>query len=78
MPDEFEFISQLLKKRSGLALTPDKMYLLESRLTPIARSSNCADLSGFIAQLRMNPNEKVIAEVVDAMTTNESMFFRDQ
>jgi chemotaxis protein methyltransferase CheR len=77
-PADFEFISQLLKKRSGLALTPDKMYLLESRLTPLARSHNCSDLTTFISQLRLSPNEKVIAEVVDSMTTNESMFFRDQ
>ncbi len=77
-PQDFDFISGLLKKRSGLALTPDKVYLLESRLTPIARANNCADITAFIAQMRVNPNEKVIAEVIDAMTTNESMFFRDQ
>lgn len=75
---DFDFLSQLLKKRSGLALTPDKVYLLESRLTPIARSQNCADLAAFVTQLRQAPNEKVIVEIVDAMTTNESMFFRDQ
>lgn len=77
-PDEFEFISQLLKKRSGLALTQDKIYLLESRLAPLARSANCADLSAFLRQMRLSPDEKIIAQVVDAMTTNESMFFRDQ
>lgn len=77
-PDEFEFISQLLKKRSGLALTQDKLYLLESRLMPIARVNNCVDLSAFIRLLRTKMDEKIIAEVVDAMTTNESMFFRDQ
>jgi chemotaxis protein methyltransferase CheR len=77
-PDDFEFISQMLKKRSGLALTQDKMYLLESRLMPLARTNNCADLTAFIRMLRIKPDEKVVAEVVDAMTTNESMFFRDQ
>lgn len=77
-PQDFDFISNLLKKRSGLALTPDKVYLLESRLTPIARAHNCADITALIVQMRVSPNEKVIAEVIDAMTTNESMFFRDQ
>lgn len=77
-PDEFEYIAQLLKKRSGLALSNDKMYLLESRLTPIARQCKCADLSAFVRHLRVSSDEKLIAEVVDAMTTNESMFFRDQ
>jgi len=76
--DEFEFISQLLKLRSGLSLTTDKIYLLESRLLPIARVNGHHDLSGFLKVLKAKPNEKIIAEVVDAMTTNESMFFRDQ
>lgn len=77
-PEDFEFISQLLKKRSGLALTQDKLYLLESRLTPFARLNNCDSLSAFVRMIKSTMNEKVIAEVVDAMTTNESMFFRDQ
>ena len=76
--DEFEFISQLLKKRSGLALTNDKIYLLESRLLPIARTRNVADLSGLVSLLKQKTDEKLIGEIVDAMTTNESMFFRDQ
>ncbi len=76
--EDFDFISQLLKKRSGLALTQDKIYLLESRLTPIARAHQCADLEALLKQMRLQANEKIIAEVVDAMTTNESMFFRDQ
>jgi len=75
---DFEFISKLLKQRSGLALEKDKLYLLESRLLPIARSCGAADLSGFITIMRSRPDEKIIKEVVDAMTTNESMFFRDQ
>lgn len=77
-PGDFEYISQLLKKRSGLALTTDKLYLLESRLTPLARTHNCQDLPAFVKMIRTGGNEKIIAEVVDAMTTNESMFFRDQ
>ncbi|HEU5047313.1 MAG TPA: protein-glutamate O-methyltransferase CheR [Rickettsiales bacterium] len=76
--DEFEFISQLLKKRSGLALTADKTYLLESRLLPIARTFKIETLPEFVRFIRSKPDEKVIAQVVDAMTTNESMFFRDQ
>jgi chemotaxis protein methyltransferase CheR len=75
---EFEFISNLLKKRSGLALTKDKLYLLESRLTPIARTHGHPDLGSFIKSMREKNDEKIIAEVVDSMTTNESMFFRDQ
>ncbi len=76
--EEFNFISLLLKKRSGLAIDTDKTYLLESRLLPIARQCGVQDLSEFVQLLKTKPAENVIAEVVDAMTTNESMFFRDK
>ncbi|MEI7669157.1 MAG: protein-glutamate O-methyltransferase [Pseudomonadota bacterium] len=76
--DDFEFLGNLLKKRSGLALTKDKLYLLESRLLPIARALGLPDLATLVKLIREKNDEKVIAEVIDAMTTNESMFFRDQ
>lgn len=75
--DEFEFIAGLLKQRSGLALTPDKGYLLETRLNPLAKANGMADLKELIARLRSNPNAPVTYQVIEAMTTNESMFFRD-
>jgi chemotaxis protein methyltransferase CheR len=78
LPADFQFISQLLKQRSGLALTPDKEYLLETRLQPIARHRNCADLESLIALLRRSTgDESLLREITEAMTTNESMFFRD-
>jgi len=76
-PDEFEFIAREIKKRSGLALTPDKAYLLESRLLPIARNCGCQTLSEFINMMRLRAAEDLFIEVTEAMTTNESMFFRD-
>ena len=75
--EDFEFISALLKKRSGLILTRDKMYLLESRLTPVARQFGLGGLQGLIDSIRKRQDPKQIDEVVDAMTTNESFFFRD-
>lgn len=76
--DEFEFIAGFLKQRSGLALTQDKMYLVESRLQPIARAQGCKDLSELIARIRTNTASTGLqAEVTEAMTTNESSFFRD-
>ena len=75
---EFIFISQLLKVHSGLALGEDKVYLLESRLLPVAREYGCRDLSELIHFLSTKPEERMISEVVEAMTTNESMFFRDR
>lgn len=76
-PDELTFMINLLKQRSGLTLTPEKAYLLESRLTPIARSKGLETLSALIAQLRSNPPQALLTEVTEAMTTNESSFFRD-
>jgi chemotaxis protein methyltransferase CheR len=75
--EEFEFIAGMLKQRSGLALTPDKGYLLDTRLTPIAKANGLADLKGLIAKLRANPTAPLAYQVIESMTTNESMFFRD-
>jgi len=76
-PQDFEYLSNLLKRRSGLSLTPDKVYLLESRLTPLARRSGLEGLEALIAELRRTNSEALMREVTEAMTTNESFFFRD-
>lgn len=77
-PADFEFISTLLHKRSGLVLTPDKTYLLESRLTPVARRLGLTSLETLIDSLRKSPREDALVMVTEAMTTNESFFFRDK
>ncbi|WP_422004082.1 CheR family methyltransferase [Pyruvatibacter mobilis] len=77
-PEEFDFLSGLVRKRSGLVLSNDKTYLLESRLTPIARKNNLGGISELVSALRMGSNEALAADVTEAMTTNESFFFRDK
>lgn len=74
---DFEFLAGLLKDRSGLMLTPDKVYLLESRLTPLARKRGLDTLDALVQKLRMSRDEALIKDVTEAMTTNESFFFRD-
>jgi len=74
---DFELLSGLIKERSGLVLTPDKLYLLESRLTPVARKHGIEGLGELVASLRRRTDDTVLNEVVEAMTTNESFFFRD-
>ena len=74
---EFEFISGLIKDGSGLVLTPDKVYLLESRLGPVAHKYGHANLDALIGALRLTPRGQMLIDVVEAMTTNESFFFRD-
>jgi len=75
--DEFTFISELLRQQSGLALTTDKTYLLETRLQPLAKANGIADVHQLIAELRSKPSSPLVYKVVESMTTNESMFFRD-
>ena len=75
-PTDFSFISRLLKERSGLVLMQDKAYLLESRLLPIMRRRNLRSLDDVVASLRRG-DDALAREVVEAMTTNESSFFRD-
>ncbi|MEQ1754656.1 MAG: protein-glutamate O-methyltransferase CheR [Micropepsaceae bacterium] len=77
IPAEFDFISQLLKRRSGLVLGPEKGYLIESRVAPLIRRHSLPNFNALMLKLRMN-DEKFIRDVVEAMTTNESFFFRDK
>ncbi|WP_339861585.1 protein-glutamate O-methyltransferase CheR [Thalassospira alkalitolerans] len=75
-PEDFDFVSRLIKSKSGLVLSQDKTYLLESRLMPIARKRGLKDLTELIGAMR-GGDRVLVEEVVDAMTTNESFFFRD-
>ena len=77
-PHDYDFLRALLKECSGLALSDEKQYLVESRLSPLARKSGIASLDALIQKLRSPGDERLIVEVVEAMTTNESFFFRDK
>ncbi len=76
-PENYRHICDLVKRESGLVLSEDKGYLLESRLMPVARKWQLADLDAVAAALRKDQNGGMTRDVVDAMTTNESFFFRD-
>lgn len=76
-PENYRFVCDLLKRESGLVLTEDKGYLLESRLMPVARKWQLADLDAVADKLKADPKGGMCRDVVDAMTTNESFFFRD-
>ena len=75
---DFEIIAQLLKERSGLALNKEKAYLLESRLNPVARKWNFSGFDELAQAIRNRGEEALLVDVTEAMTTNESFFFRDQ
>lgn len=76
-PEDIEFLSKLVNERSGLVLTPDKAYLLDSRLVPVARKGGMKGLEELVAALRAATSEDLASLVTEAMTTNESFFFRD-
>lgn len=73
---DFSFVAGLVRQRSAIDLQPGKEYLVESRLVPIIRSAQEPDISALVARLRRG-DEKLTAAVIDAMTTNETSWFRD-
>jgi chemotaxis protein methyltransferase CheR len=77
-PLDYEFLRKLLKERSGLDLSADKQYLVESRLVPLARKAGLTGISELVQKMKAGAAEPLIAEVVEAMTTNETFFFRDK
>ena len=77
-PLDYDYLRKLLKERSGLTLSADKQYLVESRLLPVARKAGVDGLGGLVQKLKGPGAEPLIVEVVEAMTTNESFFFRDK
>jgi chemotaxis protein methyltransferase CheR len=73
----FTVLAGLLKTRSGLIIGRDKLYLLETRLVTLLRREQLVDLNALAARLTKTGAEPLVREVVEAMTTNESFFFRD-
>jgi chemotaxis protein methyltransferase CheR len=74
---DYEFLRKLLKERSGLDLSSDKQYLVESRLIPLARRVGLNGIAELVAKIKAGA-EALTSEVVEAMTTNETFFFRDK
>jgi chemotaxis protein methyltransferase CheR len=75
---EFDFLRTYLKARSGLALSGEKRYLVESRLGPVCRRFNLATLHDLVNALKGGREAAMEKAVVEAMTTNETFFFRDR
>lgn len=75
---DFDLLRGVVKGRSGLTLSSDKAYLLENRLMAVARKWGMHDIDGLAESVRGAPNEEFLREITEAMTTNETLFFRDQ
>jgi len=77
-PDLFHFVCELVRREAGIVLEDGKEYLVESRLLPLARKSGAGTTSDYVAALRARPTLEGRHSVVDALTTNETFWFRDQ
>lgn len=78
-PADFEFISKLLLAEAAIVLDKGKEYLVESRLSPLSRDMGMEDVTGLVRALQQgaSQNKDLIRKIVEALTTHETMFFRD-
>jgi len=74
---EFDTVRRLLLERSAIVLEPGKEYLVESRLAPLVRKLNLKSIGELIAQLSRQPDNGLHRQLVEAMVTTETLFFRD-
>jgi chemotaxis protein methyltransferase CheR len=75
--DEVSFIRDLVRRHAAIVLEADKGYLIEARLAGLCRAMAIATPGELIARLRAQPGSELRQRVVDAMTINETSFFRD-
>jgi chemotaxis protein methyltransferase CheR len=77
-PEHFAFVSRMVRSEAAIVLGLGKEYLVESRLIPMARVLRYPDLESLlVAVIQSPPGSAIRAQVVDALTTNETLFFRD-
>ena len=77
IPPEFEYLRKVLKDISGLDLSADKQYLIESRLLPVTRKCGLSGIGELVQKMKAGSSD-IVEQVVEAMTTNETFFFRDK
>ncbi|MEZ5822438.1 MAG: protein-glutamate O-methyltransferase CheR [Xanthobacteraceae bacterium] len=76
-PSDYDYLRKLLKERSGLDLSAEKQYLVEGRLLPLARKAGVPGIPELVQKMKGGA-QALTTEVVEAMTTNETFFFRDK
>lgn len=76
-PGDFKYVCQLLQDEAAIVLEEGKEYLVETRLASVAKSSGFASLAELVSELRFHAPPQLVKRVVNAMTTNETSFFRD-
>jgi len=77
-PEEIAQVVTLCRARAGLKLAPDKTYLMESRLAPVARREGFDSISALLETIRVRREDPLIWAVVEALAGGETSFFRDR
>ncbi len=75
---KFEWFRQFLERRSGIVINDAKAYLVQSRIKPLLSKYGMADINAFILAIKNHENSDMAIEAIEVMTTNETLFFRDQ
>lgn len=78
IPEDMDLLAALARKRAGLRIESDKAYLVESRLNPLVRREGFDSIEAMVATLRAKRDDRLIWAVVEALTLNETAFFRDR
>jgi len=76
-PQAFTFVRELVRAESAIVLESGKEYLVESRLVPLARAAGHPDVDAYVADLSKRRTPSALKQVVEALTTNETSWFRD-
>ena len=77
-PQDRELVSQLCAARAGVRVDPEKSYLIESRLAPVARREGFGAAADLVAALRERREDRLAWAIVEAMAHAETAFFRDR
>ncbi|HEY7274036.1 MAG TPA: protein-glutamate O-methyltransferase CheR [Actinoplanes sp.] len=75
---DFAFVAQMVRREAAIVLAPGKEYLVEARLLPVAREAGAPSVAVFLAELQRRPDPVLQRSIVDALTTNETSWFRDR
>ncbi|WP_033346643.1 CheR family methyltransferase [Catenuloplanes japonicus] len=75
---DFSFVAGLVRREASIVLAPGKEYLVEARLIPVARQVGAASVTEFLANIQRRPDPTHQRMIVDALTTNETSWFRDR
>lgn len=73
----FKFLQQFIKEQTAIVIDLEKEYLIEARLGPIAKELGLPSIDVLLDEVRTKPNDKLRTRIIDAITTNETFFFRD-